>query len=121
SRGWHRMGQSRVREIRRIEDLDHLLARQLRGGSAAACRIPRHRRASPSMSSTGPVVLDRPLVRLFEEPGLSAYPLPQPLIELYGGPIGFPQSWLYANFVASIDGIVALEGVGGSLTLISGG
>ena len=58
---------------------------------------------------------------LFEDPGLPAYRIPQALIELYGGSIGFPELCLYANFVASIEGIVALEQQERSGTVISGG
>jgi riboflavin biosynthesis pyrimidine reductase len=73
------------------------------------------------MSLSSPTVLDRPLTCLFEDPGLPAYRVPQALIELYGGSIGFPELCLFANFVVSIDGIVALEQRERSGTVISGG
>ncbi len=50
----------------------------------------------------------RPLERLFEAPGLADFALPHELSELYGGPLGFPEPRLYANFVASVDGVVAI-------------
>jgi len=67
-----------------------------------------------------PVVLDQPLTCLFEEPDLPTYPLTELLTELYAGSIGFPDLRLYANFVASIDGVVALEQRERSGTVISG-
>jgi riboflavin biosynthesis pyrimidine reductase len=73
------------------------------------------------MSLSKPVVFDQPLTCLFEEPDLPTYPLPELLTELYGGSIGFPELRLYANFVASIDGVVALEQTERSGTVISGG
>jgi riboflavin biosynthesis pyrimidine reductase len=73
------------------------------------------------MSLSKATALDQPLSCLFEDPGLPAYRIPQALIELYGGSIGFPEPCLYANFVASIDGIVALEQRESSGTVISGG
>ncbi|HZU16346.1 MAG TPA: dihydrofolate reductase family protein [Candidatus Dormibacteraeota bacterium] len=44
---------------------------------------------------------------LYEAPGLPAYQLPAELARAYGGPLGFPERRLLANFVASIDGVVA--------------
>src|SRR5437899_4814731 len=51
-----------------------------------------------------------PLYRLFEAPGLSEGSLPPQLSELYDGGLAIPEGGVYANFVSSIDGIVALEG-----------
>jgi riboflavin biosynthesis pyrimidine reductase len=51
-----------------------------------------------------------PLELLFEAPELPAFDLPAGLIEVYGGPLGFSGPRLYANFVASLDGVVALPG-----------
>jgi riboflavin biosynthesis pyrimidine reductase len=72
------------------------------------------------MTRDTPAILERPLECLFEDPGLFSYRLPRALTDLYGGPIGFNQPRLYANFVASIDGIVALERGEGSGSTISG-
>jgi riboflavin biosynthesis pyrimidine reductase len=73
------------------------------------------------MSVSRPAVLDQPLGCLFEDPTLPAYRIPEALIELYSGSIGFRAPCLYANFVASLDGVVALEQRQRSGSLISGG
>jgi riboflavin biosynthesis pyrimidine reductase len=46
---------------------------------------------------------------LWERDGLPAYPLPASLTDAYGGTIGFPVPSLYANFVTSLDGVVAAD------------
>jgi riboflavin biosynthesis pyrimidine reductase len=51
-----------------------------------------------------------PLEPLFETPELPEFDLPAGLAEAYGGPLGFSQPRLYANFVASLDGVVAIPG-----------
>lgn len=51
------------------------------------------------------------LERCFEAPGLPAFDLPRGLAELYDGAIGFPPVCLYANFVASVDGVAAGAGI----------
>lgn len=61
------------------------------------------------------------LERLFELPGLPEFDLPATLVELYGGPFGFGRPSVYANFVASVDGVVALSEGGESGKIISGG
>jgi len=50
----------------------------------------------------------QPLELLFETPGLADFGLPLELAELYGGSLGFLEPRLYANFVASVDGVVAI-------------
>jgi riboflavin biosynthesis pyrimidine reductase len=60
------------------------------------------------------------LETLFEAPGLPAYDLPLGLRERYGGPLGFASPRLYANFVSSIDGVVALGATPASPSVISG-
>ena len=45
---------------------------------------------------------------LYEKEGLPSAPLPAGLSELYGGDAGFAGPRVYANFVSSLDGIVAL-------------
>ena len=49
-----------------------------------------------------------PLETLYEHPDLEQQPLPAALNALYGGGLGLPAPCLYANFVASIDGVAAL-------------
>lgn len=51
-----------------------------------------------------------PLEPLFESPELPEFELPEALTETYGGPLGFSEPRLYANFVASLDGVVAIPG-----------
>jgi riboflavin biosynthesis pyrimidine reductase len=50
-----------------------------------------------------------PLELLFESPELPEFDLPAGLAETYGGPLGFSQPRLYANFVASLDGVVSIS------------
>jgi riboflavin biosynthesis pyrimidine reductase len=57
-----------------------------------------------SLTAAGPPRL----TTLFEQAGLPAWGLPQQLADIYGGDLGFPQPCVYANFVASIDGVTAL-------------
>jgi riboflavin biosynthesis pyrimidine reductase len=45
---------------------------------------------------------------LDEASGQPVYDLPTRLREVYGGPLGFESPCLYANFVSSVDGVVAL-------------
>lgn len=60
------------------------------------------------------------LTKLYEAPALPAYDLPPALAELHDGPLGFGEDRLVANFVSSIDGVVALRSVRGSPSVISG-
>jgi riboflavin biosynthesis pyrimidine reductase len=57
---------------------------------------------------------------LFDGAGLPAFSLPAPLERSYGGGFGLGRPVLVANFVASVDGAVALEGSGESGAIISG-
>jgi hypothetical protein len=52
--------------------------------------------------------LPAPLTVLYQRAGLPAWPLPPVPAGLYGGDLGFRQPCVYANFVASIDGVTAL-------------
>jgi riboflavin biosynthesis pyrimidine reductase len=47
-------------------------------------------------------------------------PLPDTLVRIYGGPLSLPERRLYANFVQSVDGVVAIPGVVSSGSVISG-
>jgi riboflavin biosynthesis pyrimidine reductase len=58
--------------------------------------------------------------QLFEREGLPRFGLPQALASSYGGDFGLARPLLYANFVSSVDGVVALPGVGESGGVISG-
>ncbi|MEA2520663.1 MAG: hypothetical protein QOI81_309 [Actinomycetota bacterium] len=57
---------------------------------------------------------------LFETGGLPSYELPEDLERRYGGHLGFDEPRVYANFVASLDGVVAIQGMNNSSMLISG-
>jgi riboflavin biosynthesis pyrimidine reductase len=60
-----------------------------------------------------------PLEPLLEAPDLPAFDLPVALAEAYGGPLGFSEPRLYANFVASLDGVVAIPGETQSNRMVS--
>jgi riboflavin biosynthesis pyrimidine reductase len=63
---------------------------------------------------------DPRLQRLFERDGLPAFALPPALAAAYDGSFGLATPRLYANFVASLDGVVALPGSDESGHVISG-
>ena len=63
--------------------------------------------------------LTEPLVRLHERPGLAEFDLPDDLRRLYGGNMGFPEESLFANFVSTIDGVVAIPSLQRSNALIA--
>jgi len=48
------------------------------------------------------------LTALYEQEGLPAWGLPRALADVYGGDLGFREPCVYANFVASVDGVTAL-------------
>lgn len=58
---------------------------------------------------------------LWEADGLPAFDLPEELESLYGGPLGMAPPVLYANFVETLDGIVAIRSEPRSNRLVSGG
>ena len=57
---------------------------------------------------------------LLEETGLPPVDLPAELARLHGGDIGFAESTVYANFVATLDGVVAIPSVPRSNVLVAG-
>ncbi|MDQ6709444.1 MAG: dihydrofolate reductase family protein [Candidatus Dormibacteraeota bacterium] len=61
---------------------------------------PSHERADPLKA----------LTRLFDAALGAADELPPALAQLYGGPLALGTPCLYANFVSSIDGVVAIDG-----------
>jgi riboflavin biosynthesis pyrimidine reductase len=63
--------------------------------------------------------LGRPLA-LFHERSEGGMRLPPELYRLYGGDIGLTGRCLYANFVATVDGVVAIPSLPDSNRLISG-
>jgi riboflavin biosynthesis pyrimidine reductase len=62
-----------------------------------------------------------PLELLYEAEGLAVADLPAPLQELYGGGFALPEPRLYANFVATIDGVVAVPSLPRSNELVADG
>jgi riboflavin biosynthesis pyrimidine reductase len=62
----------------------------------------------------------QPLELLFEREDLPQFELPEPLVANYGGKLGIAKECLFANFVASLDGVVALPGDAESGQIVSG-
>lgn len=56
---------------------------------------------------------------LYEKRVPAAFRLPDELVQQYGGPFGLAEQTLYANFVSSVDGVVALTADGESGAVIS--
>jgi hypothetical protein len=81
-----------------------------------------------NLSRAGMVVSERPITGLasplevlVEAPDdLLTDELPEPVPSWYGGPLGFTDPRLVANFVATLDGVVAVPGLTQSNKLISG-
>jgi riboflavin biosynthesis pyrimidine reductase len=92
--------------------VDVVLAGQLRGRAGDAAGVPPDPALQPALI----------LERLYEAPGLPSFDLPRRLADLYDGSIGFPPTCLYANFVSSLDGVVAGAGIApGTISLGSEG
>lgn len=62
-----------------------------------------------------------PLELLAEQADLSSWPLPCELEQLYGGPLGFDRPSVVANFVQTLDSVVAIPDLPRSSTLIAAG
>jgi len=60
-----------------------------------------------------------PLEVLWEAPGLPVFDLPDELVRDYGGPLGFELPRVFVNFVATVDGVVAIPAVPNSNRLIA--
>ena len=58
---------------------------------------------------------------LFEAPGLPAFELPEELAAVYGGSLGFEEPRVFANFVSTLDGVVAIPSLPSSNKVIAGG
>jgi riboflavin biosynthesis pyrimidine reductase len=56
---------------------------------------------------------------LWEQAGLPEQDLPEELREVYGGGLGFDGPCVYANFVETLDGIVAIPGLEQSNALVA--
>jgi riboflavin biosynthesis pyrimidine reductase len=68
---------------------------------------------------TSPAEIE-PLDVLFEAEGLPVTALPAELERLHGGALGFHEPCLYANFVATLDGFVAIPGMPNSNAFVAG-
>jgi riboflavin biosynthesis pyrimidine reductase len=62
-----------------------------------------------------------PLETLYEADGLPALDLPSELARLYGGALGLDEPRLFANFVSTLDGVVAIPSIPESNSLIAAG
>lgn len=71
------------------------------------------------MTGTDASCLAEPLQVLYEAHDVTTDKLPVPLQLSYGGSLGFPTPRLVANFVCSLDGVVAIPGLARSNKLIS--
>jgi len=60
------------------------------------------------------------LERLFEVPDGAGIELPPEIEAAHGGGFALPERVVYANFVSSIDGVAAIEGIERSSSVISG-
>jgi riboflavin biosynthesis pyrimidine reductase len=61
-----------------------------------------------------------PLECLFEVDALPQTALPAELARLHDGDLGFPEQCLYANFVATLDGVVSIPGMRNSNAFVAG-
>ena len=61
-----------------------------------------------------------PLERLYEAGSLPKAPLPGALASMHDGELGFPGDCLYANFVATLDGVVAIPTMPRSNDFVAG-
>ena len=57
---------------------------------------------------------------LAEEAGVPVVALPSELARVYGGDLGLPDECVYANFVATLDGVVSIPGLRNSNSVIAG-
>jgi riboflavin biosynthesis pyrimidine reductase len=62
-----------------------------------------------------------PLEVLYEVAGLPRFELPEEIAHVYGGTLGFDESCVFANFVSTLDGVVAIPSLPKSNKLVSGG
>jgi riboflavin biosynthesis pyrimidine reductase len=65
--------------------------------------------------------VNEPLEALYEAANTPTVDLPPALEQLYGGGIGFDEPRVYANFVSTLDGVVAIPELAQSNKLISAG
>jgi riboflavin biosynthesis pyrimidine reductase len=61
-----------------------------------------------------------PLERLYEDDSLPRTTLPEELARLHDGDLGFAPDCLYANFITTLDGVVAIPGMPKSNDFVAG-
>ena len=61
----------------------------------------------------------QPLTLVYDRGDVRPFPLPAELQRLYGGELGLPERCVFANFVSTIDGVVAIPSLRRSNRLIS--
>jgi riboflavin biosynthesis pyrimidine reductase len=61
-----------------------------------------------------------PLDRLYEDESIPQVALPDELAHLHDGDLGFPAQCLYANFVTTLDGVVAIPAMPRSNDFVAG-
>jgi riboflavin biosynthesis pyrimidine reductase len=61
----------------------------------------------------------QPLTLVYDRGDVPPFPLPAELQRLYGGELGLPERCVFANFVSTIDGVVAIPSLRRSNRLIS--
>lgn len=74
----------------------------------------------PEITTRGLAPAGEPLELLFERSSAAALRLPEELLAIYRGQLGLSERCVFANFVASLDGLVALPGDTESGQVISG-
>jgi riboflavin biosynthesis pyrimidine reductase len=63
----------------------------------------------------------QPLELLYEPAGLPAFGLPAEIAAIYPGTLGFEPPSLFANFIATVDGVAALRSLPRSSRVVGGG
>src|SRR5207253_3329391 len=94
-----------------LQDVDVVLARQLRERPAAADRIL-------AVGQSPHRTLIEPFDLLYET-DLPGFDMPLELERIYGR-LGFPKRVIYSNFVSSVDGVVTLGPTASAGSVISG-
>src|SRR5437764_15055607 len=93
------------------------LAPDMAGAGAAARDATA--RAARSVYRAHAVTIE-PLELLWEDDALPAFDLPEELERLYGGSFGLEEPLVYANFVETIDGVVAIPSLPNPNRLVAG-
>src|SRR5262249_22211030 len=94
-----------------------------RPSGAGRSRAPSF--AASSCRKSAPTAADprvlAPLELLYEPDDLVAFSLPEEIASVYPGTLGFPEPRVFANFVSTLDGVVAIPSVPNSNKVVAGG